>query len=78
MKLDKVIHNVKAIEVRIDDHIREEDMTEFQKVNKIEQDPEMENKIRIYFARHPLDYGLYLPEFIFINKRAEVEFRKVI
>ena len=73
MELEEIINQIQVKELSIGDHIRTEEMTTFQKIIKLEQDPYFENCLRI-----TLDVKIYFSEFQVINKTQFVEFRKTI
>lgn len=79
MELERIINQAQVKELSIGDHIRSEEMTIFQKVIKLEQDPYFENCLRITLDQKN-EWGSknHVERFQVINKTQFVEFRKVI
>ena len=79
MKLERIIGQAQVKELSIGDHIRSEEMTIFQKVIKLKQDPYFENCLRSTLNQKN-EWGStnHVERFQVMNKTEFVEFRKVI
>jgi len=79
IKLECVINQSKVSELKIGDYIRSEEMSIFQKVIKLEQDPYLSTCLRITLdKKNELDSLNFVERFIVNNKNNFVESRKVL
>jgi hypothetical protein len=76
-QLENIINQSMVSELKIGDHIRSEEMTIFQKVIKLDQDPYFSNCLRITLDKQN-EWGSdnFVERFVVINKTQFVEFRK--